>query len=89
MADDLYKLSWQQFRENITANFRCLYFRCLVPTWIVQARIFYFNFRPPISHSPMIYMLIPRELRDTSELHDVSLYIDDNQHSIGAHKVFD
>ena len=41
------------------------------------------------THSPMIYMLIPRELRDTSELHDVSLYIDDNQHSIGAHKVFD
>ena len=22
MAEDLYKLSWQQFRENITANFR-------------------------------------------------------------------
>ena len=22
MADDLYKLSWQQFRENVTANFR-------------------------------------------------------------------
>jgi len=48
MAEDLYKLSWQQFRENVTANFR--------------------------------------ELRATTEFHDVSLYID-NQHSIGAHKV--
>lgn len=48
MADDLYKLSWQQFRENITANFR--------------------------------------ELRATTEFHDVSLYID-HHHSVGAHKV--
>jgi len=48
MAEDLYKLSWQQFRENITANFR--------------------------------------ELRGTTEFHDVSLYID-HQHSVGAHKV--